>query len=1294
MSALASAAVEDVLSLARRVTNDTGGLKDNYIPCSTVICAVGGSTSGKTRTMFGPSIAGLVSSATRTTMRNVDTDNDDHNLGLFGEIISGILSSQQQCLSGHEEQIGDNVVVDTPPLKCSISILEIVNDDVLRDVLGFSETGLGEQGGTKALRVRYLDNRGAIVLNLHQETVSTMEQLNQLLQRSFKSKSLKRLWSNEGGHGHFIATITVSRLNGACAKIQLVDLSSPDRLGMHASTSVSVRKSLSALRGVLRGVLVQNTTSTKSPIPYRESTLTKLLQRGLEDYSHTRAIVIGTVSPSSGSYNQTLSTLDFMSRLFAKTGDTAQSPFQHTTTTRTQKVAVAQLDKEDVCNDRNEEATRQPVKPQSSIASHPTKAALKSITSDPRQRLSKLLSTAPMGKGNTKVAVEKKEEVNTPKRSSSVLSDGVNNMCFRDSYGTVFDQLDSLMNVDDDDVDRNSYGDDILEGLTPYKANRPRNEESSVDSSEGMPPSPGLFYENRIDRVTEVEKRAESKDTGSKELCRSLFEGSVDDARPPPAATHRAVNSLQKRVEQRLSKPANVAKSITACKNDSDKPKGIFRHEGAGPTQDQPPRKSSLPKQNRRSGNNVPAFVERPNNVAPLMRLPTQDSIDSGEPLVSSKGHALFFDGPSQKQKTHVSPPLNSVDVPNSPTFDMLESFKHEVDSLVNDLTSPHIALTEPNDNLSSNASVSLVATANKGHFENSRDVSKNNNTLEHEVASLKAKVNSLTGEKTHSQVFLSRIRFIMNEEDYTDDTLSDIPPSWPQTYSEVEDAIRKRQSLLVNLQSQLELSKAESLELSRELQNAENMVAELKQEVEHAGHDLVKAKETIHSQSHSSSSLETEIKSLKEQLHDLRTTNTTSSVFLGQLNATLGINNDRVSACDDKQQQNRLDSIKSLQSRLREGSKELKEALHREQIANNNISEIKLKLQNQMRITQESHNRFETKRLETEKLAEEAIHANEKLTEEITELQSKLVKVQNDHEALLTAHSSALGDSERLSNDYERMKTQVVDRDDEISRLKNSIASVQEEKTQLKDQLSSIKTKTVSVMKERIEGLRQDYSRRLEDFKAGYLLEQEAEGTVRAQLDLSYKKAENSKLRKRMEQIEKATSLKLKNAEERLSQVQEELNIASMEASTQRRENKSLRDELDELRKLMDVAEESVSELNRLKEENKQLKTQSQYNDHVSRMSSVDVPFEIRGERLTNDHSGYNEGEHVHERISALMRENEQNNISMRTLQVSSNMKRVNHLFLRHLSLHTELLHEFHTFSFHSIYCASSLYL
>ena len=145
------------------------------------------------------------------------------------------------------------------------------------------------------------------------------------------------------------------------------------------------------------------------------------------------------------------------------------------------------------------------------------------------------------------------------------------------------------------------------------------------------------------------------------------------------------------------------------------------------------------------------------------------------------------------------------------------------------------------------------------------------------------------------------------------------------------------------------------------------------------------------------------------------------------------------------------------------------------------------------------------------------------------------------------------------------------------------------------------------------------------------------------------------------MEQIEKSTSLKVQNAQEKLNQVQRELNLATQDASTQREENKAIQNELTQLRSLMDIAEESVGELNRLKDENKQLndtiKSHSQ-NDHISRMSSVDVPvsFEIKGGRFThNDSSGYNDGDHfMHERISALMRENEQNNISMRTLQVS----------------------------------------
>ena len=89
------------------------------------------------------------------------------------------------------------------------------------------------------------------------------------------------------------------------------------------------------------------------------------------------------------------------------------------------------------------------------------------------------------------------------------------------------------------------------------------------------------------------------------------------------------------------------------------------------------------------------------------------------------------------------------------------------------------------------------------------------------------------------------------------------------------------------------------------------------------------------------------------------------------------------------------------------------------------------------------------------------------------------------------------------------------------------------------------------------------------------------------------------------------------------------------------------MKDELNHLRSLMDIAEESIGELNRLKEENQRLMDmiRAQNNDQLN-VSSLDASYEIKG-MSDNDHLMY-------ERISTLMRENEHNNISMRTLQVS----------------------------------------
>ncbi len=1330
MSALALSAVEDILNLSCRADNLTK--EDHNVPCSTMIFAVGGSASGKTQNIFGSSLASLVSSSTRKrVVQKKDDSCYSHGLGLLGEIVSGILSSQHAV--GKEHPDGSLIASERPFLKCSLSILEIVNADVLRDVLGVSEEGLGENGGSKGLRVRHLDARGAAVLNLRQATIATMEQLSNLLHVSFKSNILRRAWSTEGGHGHLIVTVCVSRPSGYCGKIQLADLAGPDRHASSAATLGDVRKSLSALRGVLRGLVTQHTNHTNSPMPYRESTLTKLLQRSLD--ASTRSVVIGTVSSSTKKYTQTLATMNFMSRILAKAGETALSPFHDA-------VLIAKTapnpEGKDCHGERRKHREDAGLLIRSLDDSQP---ATKSITSDPRQRLAKLLGSAPVCKGGMKTSkgIVHNSEVDTPK-TSSVLSNDAKSRQFRDNYGDVFTRLDSLMVADDDDLDRNSFGEDIIEALTPYKA-RTTNDGSSIDSSEGVTPSPfrDNFRTNQPDngRLTQLEMKqkddrmrldelyngVERKDARSIGLLRTLFsrsENAVGDNRPPHQTeigfhSHSQVNCSHNRDDsssqmsndnsldesRRQSVPGSfpqiertellphivdaardhLSTGVPNPNSGSDYAKpshhksneGNLREAGLSEprhtethflteppeldrhirsTHDQPSvctdlkRKRLTEKEEDENpsvdshqlggrnaskvGNSI--FVEK-SKVAPPSMLFNLDSMDSDEPLVSARGVGAFFGDSARQMNTPLSRPLDSINLPASPTYAMFESFKNEIDNLVVTLTEEKITTNDSTVGMFATADATALETttselADDTALERAEMMSEEKRLMENpkyailedQISSLKEKVQSLSKEKNASEAFLSKIGSIINVVGEAQTSIG---------YEALEDWILKQKS------------QTEKDNLLRELECAQEKISELSLSVQHVEKNLVEAGETIDSQAHASAYLESQIERLEEQIKDLHNSQHSSSVFFGRLDKLLRISTDRADVSDESQHETRLDSIKNLQSRFQDGLMKLKES-------QNNVTQLELKVQeleDQLRILQESHTQIESKRLESEKLCEEAISASETLAKEVGEVRSELAMEQKAHQVLLTTHNAALGDNEEISRKYETIMTQMVERDQEISRLN---LSFNEEKAQLKEQLSSIRIKTVDAMKQHIEVLRVDYARRLEEFKAGYILDHENEELSRLRLDLSNKEAENASLRRRMEHIEKSTSLKIHNAEEKLSQIQGELTSVSKEAFSQKEENNAMQEELDHLRSLMDIAEESVGELNRLKEENQQLTAMIRsQNDQDSRLSSIDVPFEIRG-RCDEDHL-------MHERISALMRENEQNNISMRTLQVSS---------------------------------------
>lgn len=243
-----------------------------------------------------------------------------------------------------------------------------------------------------------------------------------------------------------------------------------------------------------------------------------------------------------------------------------------------------------------------------------------------------------------------------------------------------------------------------------------------------------------------------------------------------------------------------------------------------------------------------------------------------------------------------------------------------------------------------------------------------------------------------------------------------------------------------------------------------------------------------------------------------------------------------------------------------------------------------------------------------------------------------------------------------------------------EISKLKISLDARNDEKRQFKERLESIKLKTAEVMKQSIESLKKEYTARLEEYKTA-MVRQEAQidelkmkeaavsdsGEQVSQLKsrVHDRDTEISSLRRRLDELNATSSSKICSAESRVSQLLSQLELARNDATTQREKNEALKREVENLRGLMDIAEESVSELNRLKVVNERLNDtlRSQSAGCSSRGSRLDIPFEIHERRFAHDTmSGAKQDEDnfMLERVSTLMRENENNNISMRALQVS----------------------------------------
>ncbi|KAF3700982.1 StAR-related lipid transfer protein 9 START domain-containing protein 9 [Channa argus] len=290
------------------------GASEGYNVC---LFAYGQTGSGKTYTMMGT----------------------PDSVGLTPRICQGLFRSEDTFPAGQNSS------------RVEISFLEIYNERV-RDLLR-----AGEQKKRVSLRVREHPEKGPYVQDLSQHVVSDCKHAMDLLEEGIANRITAATHNHDASsRSHAIFTIQYTKAilennlpSETVSKINLVDLAGSERADPQycrdrLTEGSNINKSLVTL-GIVISALAQNSQMSSSCqsinsmasegdgstvgshssslsggggggggrrhcfIPYRDSILTWLLKDSLGGNSKT--IMIATVSPSTNSYNETLSTLRY-----------------------------------------------------------------------------------------------------------------------------------------------------------------------------------------------------------------------------------------------------------------------------------------------------------------------------------------------------------------------------------------------------------------------------------------------------------------------------------------------------------------------------------------------------------------------------------------------------------------------------------------------------------------------------------------------------------------------------------------------------------------------------------------------------------------------------------------------------------------------------------------------------------------------------------------------------------------------------------------------------------------------
>ncbi|KAH7825917.1 kinesin 3 [Monocercomonoides exilis] len=197
-----------------------------------------------------------------------------------------------------------------------VSYLELYNEK-LQDLL--------DPKSNKEIKIRESPTKGVYVENVVEEPVASYKEIEEVIDEGEKARTVAATNMNAtSSRSHSVLTIYFTRhelvnekKTQRDARVNLVDLAGSERqsktgaTGQRLAEANAINKSLSALGNVITA-LSDQAKGKKVFVPYRDSTLTRMLQDSLGGNSKT--IMIAAMSPASSNYDEGVSTLQYADR--------------------------------------------------------------------------------------------------------------------------------------------------------------------------------------------------------------------------------------------------------------------------------------------------------------------------------------------------------------------------------------------------------------------------------------------------------------------------------------------------------------------------------------------------------------------------------------------------------------------------------------------------------------------------------------------------------------------------------------------------------------------------------------------------------------------------------------------------------------------------------------------------------------------------------------------------------------------------------------------------------------------